>query len=682
MQFSLTKLNLACATAGLLTLAACGGGGGGNASTSQTLSGTAATGAALANAPVTVTNSAGNSPCAESSITTSSLGSYTCTLKSGEAAPFFVVITDPTGNTAPLVSVATTTPAAGTPLTVNATPLTTAIVAQLSSDGSALTLVNAHTINTADLDTVKTRVVAQLASVLTSIGADAGYDPFTTSITAATSANTGNTADMVLDVVKIVTDPATGKTALSTISDPTPIVLATPTTTGSTVATPDTGLSSLSQGVQIAAKALDACFAVPSTSRVLAKDDTIAAKDGGPKVTNVASACENMAADSLNGAGFDFKHNGYASGQYFYGMLTNPSMDGAKFSVPEIMAFYPRNNTAASSDPAYYDRAVVNIKFIDKDGNPGNKITVAAKIPGTSTTTRNTEWWLVGNQHAADISIQTTVRRSEQLKAGSGPFSTGLTSRFQSGIVVTVNTNGPGAFDGSNSRLNFVRVSGPGLPGNGAANTGLVYKYNAASSANYMDLFSKTGSLVTGSTCGSGGSNCPNFWLARTSGLNSVLDTNPSGLLWAQGSDGVDATLFKKGAKYKFELFYGANTTTADVTLQKTLLVDLTQPTNAINLPWNTLASQSQAALVDGLAAQTGLSVDWTQNISAQQIGGVQIWQQNGSYSGTTSVAKGLTSINVPNVAVPATSSSSGRIILFSYRMTDGSSKTMTYAYN
>lgn len=685
MRTTPIRLSLAIATAGMLTLAACGGGGSGSTSTSSTptITGVAATGAAMANANVTITNSAGNSPCTESSITTSALGSYTCTLKSGETAPFFVVVTDPTGNSAPLVSVATTTPTAGTPLTVNATPLTTAIVAQLSSDGNALTLVNSHTINSADLETVKTRVVTQLAQVLTSVGAGSGYDPFTTSITAATSSSTGNTADLVLDVVKVVTDPSTGKLALSTISDPTPIVLASTSSAGSPVATPDTGLSSLSQGAQIAAKAFEACFALPSTSRVLAKDDTIVSKDGGPKVTSVATACENMAADTQNAANFAFKHNGYASGQFFYGMLTSAAMDGAKFSVPEIMAFYPRDNTASSTEPAYYDRAVVNIKFIDGSGNPGNKITVAAKIPGTSSSTRDTEWWLVGNQHAADVSIQTTVRRVEQLKSGSGPFTTGVTSTFQSGIVINVNTAGPGSVDGSGNQLNFVRVSGPGLPGNGAANTGLVYTYNTLSGASYMDLYSKTGALTGGLACGySNGSNCPNFWLARTTGINSTLGTNPTGQLWAQGSDGVDTSQFKKGAKYKFELFYGTNTTTADVTIHKTLLVDLIQPANAINLPWNTLGAQSQAGLVDGLTEQIGITVDWIQNTAAQQIGGVQIWKQNNSYSGTTAVAKGLTSVNVPKVPVPATSTTAGRIFLFSYRMTDGSSKTMTYAFN
>src|SRR5207249_4195362 len=206
MHNKFEKLALVVASAGLFTVAGCGGGGGATATTSSppaaaVVTGTAATGAALTNAAVTITNSAGNSPCQEASITTTGSGSYTCTLKSGEAAPFFIVVTDPAGQTTPLVSIATSTPAAGTSATINATPLTTAIVAQLATDGQALTVVSSKTVDAAKLQQVITNVIAQLSNVLTAIGAPAGYNPFTTSITAATATATGNTADQILDVV-------------------------------------------------------------------------------------------------------------------------------------------------------------------------------------------------------------------------------------------------------------------------------------------------------------------------------------------------------------------------------------------------------------------------------------------------------------------------------------------------
>src|SRR5262245_41676093 len=115
-------------------LASCGGGDDAPPSQSpappaapaaSSLEGTAAVGAALSGANVEATDSSKASVCTESSIVTSGTGGFTCTLQAGKTAPFLVVVTDPSGARAPMVSVATSTPSPGTPLTVNVTPLTT-----------------------------------------------------------------------------------------------------------------------------------------------------------------------------------------------------------------------------------------------------------------------------------------------------------------------------------------------------------------------------------------------------------------------------------------------------------------------------------------------------------------------------------------------------------------------------
>lgn len=672
----------------LVLLAACGGGGGSDGGslspTAAVITGTAATGAAMANAPVAVTNSAGVSPCVETSIFTTALGSYTCTLKSGQSAPFFVVVTDPTGNSSPLVSVATTTPAVGTPLTVNATPLTTAILAQLASDGNPLTLVSSRTLVTADLQNVTDKVISQIAGVLTSVGAPSGYNPFSTSITAATSSGTGNTADMVLDVVKVVTDPATGRLALSTVSDPTPRALATTISPGTAVAAPSNGVASLSKAAQIAAQAFANCFALPKSQRVVTSDTTTPLSSGGPAITSTASQCDYIAASTSNGAGIDYLHNGYSAGQFFYDIMNSDAMTGAVFSVPEIMAFYPGNTALPISNTAYYDRAVINMRYIDSAGNPGNKISVAARIPGTASVLRNTEWWLVGNQQGVDISFRNNIRRVEQLKSGS---TSSLISTFQTGISLFVNSNGPGS-----ANLTFARISGPGLPGDGAADKGLVFKTSPTSAANYLDLFNKTGSLTVGSICGNNGSttNCPNVWLSRTTGVTgsaaTTLGTNPVSQLWAQAGEGFTPASFVKGSKYKIELFYGSNTSSADVVLTKTLLSDLIPATQAVNLPWNSLGTASTSAFdpTNALASQqSALPVDWVHNAASQPIGSLQAIGTSGNFSGTKLVAKGATSTVLDNVTIPAFSNSSGgRTILFAYRTQDSSSKTAVYSYN
>ena len=709
MKFVAFRLAATCVATALL-LAACGGGGS-TASTSTTgttgttgttstttttggntgstspviaslITGTAATGAAMAFAPVSITNGAGASPCVETSITTDALGSYTCTLKAGETAPFFIVVTDPTGNNGALVSIATTTPAAGTPLTVNATPLTTAIVAQLSTDGNALSVVSGKTVDVAALATLTANVVAQLSQVLSSIGAPSDYNPFTTSITAATAGNTGNTADMVLDIVKVVTDPATGQLALTTVDNPTPVALATATTSGVTLPQPDANVSSLSQAAQLVAQKMTSCFALATADRVLSKDTTVAQADGGPEVTDVGAACQDFVSDSTNAGGIDFIHNGYYAGQFFYGILTADRMTGAQFSVPEIMAFYPKSATAVAPAPDAYDRAIVNIRYVDNAGNPGSTITVAARIPGSSTATRPTEWWLVGNQQSVDVGVRLNLRRVEQLN----PANTGKFSTFQTGAVFNINVKGPGS-QGAAGAMSLARVTGPGLP-----TGGLVYKVSSNAALSTMDLWNKTGSLTTGNQCGGGGlSNCPNVWFSRTAGLTgsaaTTLATNPPGLIWAQPADGYDPSQFVKGARYKVELFYGANTTTPEVVVYKTLVTDLVPATMAVNLPWNAAGSSTLAALDPNGAlagAQNALPVDWVQNPAAPQIGSALASVDTlGSFGVSKFVALGATSMVYDIATVPAFAAPSGiRAILMGYRSTDSSNRSAVYTYN
>lgn len=635
----------------------------------------------MPDAPVTITNSAGASPCVEATITTTALGSYTCTLKAGEVAPFFVVVTDPAGIAAPLVSIATNTPAAGAALTVNATPLTTAIVAQLAADGNPLSVVDSKTVDAAALKAVTDNVVAQLGPVLTSIGAPAGYDPFSTSITAATAGNTGNTADAVLDVVKVVTDPASGKLALATIDNPTPVALATATSPGSALPTPDPAVTTLSQATQLAAQKFEACFALPTAQRVLATTNLPAA-DGGPQVDAVGAACEDFVSDAANAGTVDYLHNGYNAGQHFYGILTSDTMTGAKFSVPEIMALYPKNAAATAPAPDAYDRAVLNVRYLDANGNPGNVITVAARVPGSSSATRPTEWWLVGNQQSVDVTVRVNIRRFEQMNASN----TAKFSAFQNGIQFDINAKGPGSVLGGVDSLTLARVTGPGLPANG-----LVYKVSSQASQPTMDLFNKSGSLTAGNQCGNGTTfNCPNMWFARTQGLTgsaaTTLAGNPAGMVWAQAADAIDTTKFVKGARYKVELFYGTNTGTADLVVFKTLLSDLIPVTNAVNLPWNTLGTNSLAAFdpAGSLAgAQTALPIDWVQNVSAQQVGGVRAAvDSTGSFGPSKPVPKGATSIVYDSATVPAFTTSSLRTILMGYRVTDSSNKTAVYSYN
>jgi hypothetical protein len=667
------------------TLTACGGGsdGGTPPSPASTLTGTAATGAALANAAVAVSNAAGNSPCTEASITTSALGSYTCTLKSGEVAPFFIVVSDPTGNTAPLVSIATSTPVAGTPLLVNATPLTTAIVAQLNN-GDALGVVSNKALYVpGSLAAIKANVVAQIKAAVTAIDpALSNYDPFSTSITAATAGSSGNTADQVLDVIKI-TKTATGALALATIADPTPVAVATATVTGAAIAAPTTKVSDLAQAMQVVGQAFKTCFAQEVSQRVTL--------DANYNITTVSPECQKITETSTGLP--TYKQNGYNAAQSFYPLLTNAAMTGAKFSAPEIMAFYP-------GDTATRDKAVINIRFIDNAGNPGNRITVTQYLPSSSIPAHPSNWWVTGNQHDYDLSIASEIRRNQN-------FYPNRASRYQNGLRIFINGVNVGSASAPNSALyDSALVTGPGLP-----SLGLWYVRSTASGQFAITTVrsatpAPTATLEKSMVC----ADCSSFWMSRTMGLSgsaaTTLDNNPSQAPYTyqwgsatdgsyNGSNGVRPT---KGAVYVFKIY---NNGALVATEKRTLLTDLVAATQEVNVPWNGIGPSTTSALeVTNTAlngTQTSLPVDWTQNPSAEPLKYIWVSQTNGGYNNGTAILPGATSVNATpyagnGVATTFTSMVAPfsdnqapfggyREIGFNYRMLDGSSKQAVYTY-
>lgn len=205
MQFSLTRLNLACATAGLLTLAACGGGGGGggNPGSSLTISGTAATGAAFTDASVTVKDSHGTTV---GTVSVGTDGSYSITLSSGATAPFVInaTRTNADGVTETLVSLLPT--ASGTSATVNITPVSTLIAARLSASGDPSKLADeisagTATVTSTTVDAKVTEVKTILAPILTATGT-ASFDPL-----GGTFSANGSGFDRLLDSIKVTITP-------------------------------------------------------------------------------------------------------------------------------------------------------------------------------------------------------------------------------------------------------------------------------------------------------------------------------------------------------------------------------------------------------------------------------------------------------------------------------------------
>lgn len=672
-EFMRSKLLALCSIP--LFLNACGGGSDTSAtpaaSSVATLIGTAATGAALDNAVVAIRNSEGKPPCLESTIVTSTLGGYSCTLKSGETAPFFVKVTDPLGNTPALVSIITETPALGESKTGNATPLTTAIIAQING-GNAYASFDSPPVDTAALKTAlataTTNVVAQIKLVLDAISAPASYDPFKTAIQAATAGQAGNTADLILDIVKVTATP-TGGLALSTVSAPTPVPMASDKTTGGTVVAPQASDLELAQAAPVIAAAFQQCFALQKSDRVTL--------DGNNAIVEIAQACDGIAT-KLNSP-LDapaFKHNGYLRDQWFYGLLTSNDMTNAAFKV-EIMATYAID----TNNPR--ERAVLNLMYtqiVTGQKTPGNRITEAQKFPGSSTASRPHSWWLTGNQKDYDLNISTVARRDEKLNPNQR-------SDYRNGVRTWVEARD---FAPQNAPVTDVRVTGPGLP-----TLGLWYhRTNYASGL--IIVKERSATLPSAFTIEPDCTSCFTFQMSRTAGLSgtdaTIYRSNSPYVNWAKGEaegsyNGTnEARRPKKGDVYTFDIYGG---TTRLATETRVLLTNLVDATVMATLPWNGIGDATKEALNPSgslTAEQSSLLVDWTQNPAAERIRGVNITQINGSTDNVAPFASDASSVLASPTGgskFTAFSTTSGRReVGFNYRILDGSSKFAAYTYD
>jgi hypothetical protein len=655
------------------------------------IEGTAAVGAALANATVQVTDRAKAPACYESPIYTDSLGSFTCTVRPGLTAPLLVVVRDPFQAYQPLVSIVDSLPPAGSALVTNATPLTTAIVSQLAPNGNALALrEDPSLIDLAKLATIKANVLAQLQDVLVALGAPAGYDPFTTPIVAATPNRPGNTADHILEMLRFST--VNGVNRMGTIDNPGGVALAG-LAPGAVLPAPSPGALALGSTMQQMTDALNACFALPVNQRVLAVNTSIPANQGGSEVTSLGAACQNI-WDA------DYRNSGFRSGQRHFGLLRDSAMVGAAFGVPEIMLF--RDDTTAADS----DIAVLNFRFVDANGISSNIIEVTRKFPGSATAQHPSDWWVHGNRGVVDASVRPVIRRSEQLvlNPGTAPFQNTGASRFEAGLDFFVNKDGPGS-----AGLRAVRATGPGLPP-----AGLVLTRpdpSIVTDQNWMNIRRKDG-LTDPASATFSGNNGNNFLLQRTraiTGLDAfVMRPNPNAgnttnvfPNWAHPMDYglsptndpfIDFSQLNTGTNYTYEFFYDGETAPRHVET-RAILAPVTPATFAANLQWNELTAETRRYLstTDPLAQpQTVMNLSWITNPFAETVGSAGVYTFSGSQvvndaiinfpRGATS-AQAVAPVGVPFPALTNTGTS-GRNIQLRYRMLDGSYKDTLTRYN
>jgi hypothetical protein len=694
-------------------LAACGSGGDDDtpnpvppAPSAQTvLRGTVAIGAALVNAEVTVRDRSGASACTNDPVKTDATGAYRCVLSVASLAPFAVLAVDPEGLINPMISVVGSKPGPGAESTANVTPLTTAIAAQLNNDPFAFFTNSAllGSLDVATLNSVKANVVTQIAAVLRDAGVNpATFDP----VTSPFVGGSGTGADKMLDQIRITFD--NGSPTISNVLNPAAAVpLAGASSSGGpTVAAATVRGFSLSE-LDFAKTQLERCFAVPSSTRTINPDTT------NFRLGNLAPECEDFLAKVGPNIDISFKHSGQLAEVFFYSLLTSSDMDGAKFNLPELMRY--------ATESGNRDEALLNIKYRDKNGVPGNLILTAKKFPGSRPSPSGaTQWWLVGNQRSINAFIRTAVRQREQLipqtALDTPSFFNAARSRLETGLEIFIQRPNNGTtvnwVNNPNNAVRYVRVKGPGLP-----TDGLVFgDVDQNVPQNWLGILNATGANPNDSSTTQqraittsnifriqrteGISGSAGFTLRPNPGVSSAIASPSTGtsVSWAHPNMyGVAASVgwqfnlsnVPAWSIYNFEVFCGIETTACE-TFSSSITTPLMPAPFAATQQWHSFTASSRSFVTNGALVASSAEIAWTPNTLAERIGSVNAYSFGAAgpvNSFSTLVPKGTFSRTVDAVggqfpAISTSDNTRGRTLQIRHVMLDGSYKDHLIQFN
>ena len=452
----LTPIALALAT---LALSACGGGdSGSNANTSpgtnvpaaQTVSGVAATGAAMQGATVTLMDATGKSINCPANATT---GAFQCAV-TGLTAPF---VLSASGNVADSQATLIALSASAGTQTINITPITNAIAATIVGDNPRKLLGNTGLLQSkVTAQTVSSTVAAYsaaLADLLASTG-NTGVDLIAGPLTAGAPG-----LDRLLDqvTVNVLPDGSVQISSVAGASSDTPAQLqlspgvapqASDKASLPSVATINSNpISNLPTATDLAAlqTALNQCFAgstgagrtggsVPVCGQIFVDDVT-----SGARISGVPSAYLN------NGMTAD-QEFGPATGGGTPGLFADDAMNNASFSLPEII------RVASNSG----DTLWVKLAWTRADGlRDGMQQHVQVAVQAASRASGDNGWRIVGNQRAVLSKVNANAQKWDWLNTANPMTGTNAfvdSMNLQVGIV-----------DASGTAVDFAIVTGPGL---------------------------------------------------------------------------------------------------------------------------------------------------------------------------------------------------------------------------
>lgn len=422
MKFTLKRLALSIASAGLLTIYGCGGGGGTAAEpgavVAQSFSGNAAAGLPLVGT-VTVKDANG----ASRSTPIGANGAYTVDV-TGMTAPFvFRAEGNVGGRNYILHSAASAADVNGT---INITPLTDLIVANIAGQLAEgyFNTGNFSTLTKTELDAETSSLRAKLLPMLQAMGVDSSIDLLRTAFTPLSSA-----LDKALDVISVSVDPITNAATITNLVTQQQIVDSLATKAAAeTAATPldGAGMTTAADDITLVRKALSD-FAARFATGLPAPGVLL------PLMHDTTDLPFRNA--DQNAAGFSNE------------IATASDLIGAQFTDVVIRRLDYTTVSAVGGGADVYPRAHVDFIIKNAAGVAIDRVMNMQIAKGTDGV-----WRLRGDGRRLDI-----YGHAHMVKDGiSGCVSTGLEFGFQDPNSAN---NGTG--------IKYMMVNGPGLPSGG-----------------------------------------------------------------------------------------------------------------------------------------------------------------------------------------------------------------------
>nr|WP_311527115.1 hypothetical protein [uncultured Ralstonia sp.] len=455
----LTPIALALAT---LALSACGGsdsgnnvGGpsGGGGLTTQTVSGVAATGAAMQGATVTLMDANGKSGNCPANATT---GAFQCDV-TGLTAPFVLsALGNVADSQATLIALSAT---AGTQ-TINITPITNAIAATIVGDNPGTLLNNTSLLQSKVTAQAVSNTVAAYSAALANLLAATGNTGVNLISGPLTAGGPG--LDRLLDQVKVNVLPD-GSVQISSVagaSSDTPVQLQL----AKGVAPQASDASSLPSTATIGGTTVSN---VPTATDLAALQTAFNQCFGGSTAatrtsSNAPAACHQILVDDVpagslsTGVPATYLSNGLNSDQEFGpsssgtpGIVADDAMNNASFSTPEIIRLI-------ANSQGVIDRLWVKFSWTRADGiRDGMQQIVQIAVAPASRASGDNGWRVVGNQRVVLSSINANAKKFDWLNTAKPMTGT---NAFVSSISMSV-----GTVDNANVLVDFAIVTGPGL---------------------------------------------------------------------------------------------------------------------------------------------------------------------------------------------------------------------------